>query len=282
MDQLLRNARIGWGVAAALAVAVVILLGLIWKMQYDLSHDLDYVLDQNGDQIMEVRAQIADQCSGPNPLASAECQASLDALADVLRDAGYRDAESGIDPDRCEVQVSYAIGVAEPTSISVNTFGTGKVSDEVIVGLIGKHFDLRPYGIIKMLDLIHPMYQHTAAYGHFGRKPHKVTYKDGAGKTALVNLVARFYDATGGRVLLDGVDVRDYSIDRLQALVGVTLQEAVLFEGDLRMNLKFASPEASDDVMIDAATVSARVKELGAQIAKDYAGKPLTLRVLIQ
>jgi len=75
----------------------------------------------------------------------------------------------------------------------------------------------------------------------------------GAGKTALVNLVARFYDATGGRVLLDGVDVRDYSIDRLQALVGVTLQEAVLFEGDLRMNLKFASPEASDDVMIDAA-----------------------------
>ncbi|MFI0431804.1 MAG: ABC transporter ATP-binding protein [Candidatus Nanopelagicales bacterium] len=75
----------------------------------------------------------------------------------------------------------------------------------------------------------------------------------GAGKTALVNLIARFYDATGGRVLLDGVDVREYSIDRLHALVGVTLQEAVLFEGDVRMNLKFASPEASDDVMIDAA-----------------------------
>ncbi len=75
----------------------------------------------------------------------------------------------------------------------------------------------------------------------------------GAGKTALVNLIARFYDATHGRVLLDGVDVRDYSIDRLHALVGVTLQEAVLFEGDIRMNLKFASPEASDDVMVDAA-----------------------------
>lgn len=75
----------------------------------------------------------------------------------------------------------------------------------------------------------------------------------GAGKTALVNLIARFYDATGGRVLLDGVDVREYSIDRLHALVGVTLQEAVLFEGDVRMNIKFATPEASDDVMIDAA-----------------------------
>ena len=85
--------------------------------------------------------------------------------------------------DRCEVQVSYAIGVAEPTSISVTTFGTGRIDDDKIEMLIRKHFDLRPYGIIKMLDLIHPMYQHTAAYGHFGRKPHKVTYKDGAGKT---------------------------------------------------------------------------------------------------
>ncbi len=72
--------------------------------------------------------------------------------------------------DRCEVQVSYAIGVAEPTSISVTTFGTGKISDDKIEKLIRKHFDLRPYGIIKMLDLIHPMYQQTAAYGHFGRK----------------------------------------------------------------------------------------------------------------
>ena len=73
--------------------------------------------------------------------------------------------------DRCEIQVSYAIGVAEPTSISVTTFGTGKISDDKIEKLIRKHFDLRPYGIIKMLDLIHPMYQQTAAYGHFGRTP---------------------------------------------------------------------------------------------------------------
>ncbi len=85
--------------------------------------------------------------------------------------------------DKCEVQVSYAIGVAEPTSISVTTFGTGKVGDDVIEKLIRKHFDLRPYGIIKMLDLVHPIYQQTAAYGHFGRKPKEISYVDGAGKT---------------------------------------------------------------------------------------------------
>jgi S-adenosylmethionine synthetase len=84
--------------------------------------------------------------------------------------------------DKCEVQVSYAIGVAEPTSISVTTFGTGKIPDEQIEKLIRKHFDLRPYGIVKMLDLIHPIYQDTAAYGHFGRKPKEVSYVDGAGK----------------------------------------------------------------------------------------------------
>jgi len=84
--------------------------------------------------------------------------------------------------DRCEVQVSYAIGVAHPTSISVTTFGTGKISDDKIEKLIRKHFDLRPYGILQMLDLIHPMYQQTAAYGHFGRKAKEFTYTDGAGK----------------------------------------------------------------------------------------------------
>ena len=83
--------------------------------------------------------------------------------------------------DRCEVQVSYAIGVAHPTSISVTTFGTGKISDEKIEKLIRRHFDLRPYGILQMLDLIHPMYQQTASYGHFGRTPQKV--KDANGKS---------------------------------------------------------------------------------------------------
>jgi len=67
------------------------------------------------------------------------------------------------------VQVSYAIGVAEPTSISVETFGTGKVSDDKLTHLIRDHFDLRPYGILKMLDLAKPIYRATAAYGHFGR-----------------------------------------------------------------------------------------------------------------
>jgi S-adenosylmethionine synthetase len=85
--------------------------------------------------------------------------------------------------DKCEVQVSYAIGVAEPTSISVTTFGTGKIPDAQIEKLIRAHFDLRPYGIIKMLDLIHPMYQQTAAYGHFGRKPKEFSYVDGDGKS---------------------------------------------------------------------------------------------------
>ena len=72
--------------------------------------------------------------------------------------------------DRCEIQVAYAIGVAEPTSISVQTFGTGKVSEEELTVLIRDNFDLRPYGILQMLDLIRPIYKPTAAYGHFGRE----------------------------------------------------------------------------------------------------------------
>lgn len=72
--------------------------------------------------------------------------------------------------DRCEIQLSYAIGVADPTSIMVETFGTGKVSNEVLVKLVREFFDLRPYGLIKMLNLIQPIYRQTAAYGHFGRE----------------------------------------------------------------------------------------------------------------
>ena len=80
--------------------------------------------------------------------------------------------------DKCEIQVSYAIGVAEPTSITIDTFGTGKISEEKLVELVREHFDLRPYGITKMLDLLHPMYQMTAAYGHFGREPFEMTVGD--------------------------------------------------------------------------------------------------------
>ena len=72
--------------------------------------------------------------------------------------------------ERCEIQVSYAIGVAEPTSISVQTFGTGTISDARMTTLIREHFDLTPYGILAMLDLIKPIYRQTAAYGHFGRE----------------------------------------------------------------------------------------------------------------
>ena len=71
--------------------------------------------------------------------------------------------------DKCEIQLSYAIGVAKPTSIMVDTFGTGKLSDEKIVEIVRENFDLRPAGIIKMLDLRRPIYKQTAAYGHFGR-----------------------------------------------------------------------------------------------------------------
>ena len=79
--------------------------------------------------------------------------------------------------DRCEIQVSYAIGVAEPTSISVHTFGTGKVSDGQLTALIREHFDLTPYGILKMLDLLQPIYKATAAYGHFGREDLDVSWE---------------------------------------------------------------------------------------------------------
>ncbi len=79
--------------------------------------------------------------------------------------------------DRCEIQVSYAIGVAEPTSISIETFGTAKIDEERIAQLVQEHFDLRPYGIIRMLDLIRPIYRKTAAYGHFGREEPEFTWE---------------------------------------------------------------------------------------------------------
>jgi len=71
--------------------------------------------------------------------------------------------------DKCEIQLSYAIGVAQPTSVMVDTMGTGKIKDDKLVEIIRENFDLRPAGIIKMLDLRRPIYKQTAAYGHFGR-----------------------------------------------------------------------------------------------------------------
>jgi S-adenosylmethionine synthetase len=79
--------------------------------------------------------------------------------------------------ERCEIQVSYAIGVAEPTSINVDTFGSGRLSDEQLTKLVREHFDLRPYGLIKMLDLIRPIYRKTASYGHFGREEPEFTWE---------------------------------------------------------------------------------------------------------
>jgi len=79
--------------------------------------------------------------------------------------------------ERCEVQIAYAIGVAKPVSLMVSTFGTGKISDEKIADLIGRHFDLRPKGIIQTLDLLRPIYEKTAAYGHFGREEPEFTWE---------------------------------------------------------------------------------------------------------
>ena len=79
--------------------------------------------------------------------------------------------------DRCEIQISYAIGVAEPTSIAIDTFGTGLIADARIVELVREHFDLRPKGLVKMLDLLRPIYKGTAAYGHFGRTEAEFTWE---------------------------------------------------------------------------------------------------------
>ncbi|MBO4391339.1 MAG: methionine adenosyltransferase, partial [Lachnospiraceae bacterium] len=79
--------------------------------------------------------------------------------------------------EKCEIQISYAIGVAHPMSVMVDTFGTGKISDEAIVELVRTHFDLRPAGIIRMLDLRKPIFKKTAAYGHFGREEEEFTWE---------------------------------------------------------------------------------------------------------
>lgn len=91
--------------------------------------------------------------------------------------------------DKCMVQVSYAIGVAQPTSIMVQTYGTGKVSDEVLTKLVREHFDLRPKGIVKMLDLLRPIYAKTAAYGHFGRDEPEFTWES-TDKASLLRVAA--------------------------------------------------------------------------------------------
>lgn len=79
--------------------------------------------------------------------------------------------------ERCEIQVSYAIGIAEPTSIAIETFGTGKIKDDQLIELVKKHFDLRPRGIIKMLNLLQPIYRPTATYGHFGREENTFSWE---------------------------------------------------------------------------------------------------------
>ncbi|MDQ6995091.1 MAG: methionine adenosyltransferase domain-containing protein, partial [Mariprofundaceae bacterium] len=91
--------------------------------------------------------------------------------------------------DRCEVQISYAIGVAKPTSLMVNTFGTGNIADTHISDLVQEHFDLRPKGIVQELDLLRPIYAQTAAYGHFGRELPDFTWEK-TNKAAILKAAA--------------------------------------------------------------------------------------------
>jgi alpha-beta hydrolase superfamily lysophospholipase len=95
---------------------------------------------------------------------------------EVARYVARAVVEAGL-ASRAEVQVSYAIGVARPTSVMVTTQGTGKMSDDALSALVTKHFDLRPKGIIQMLDLLRPIYEKTAAYGHFGREEPEFTWE---------------------------------------------------------------------------------------------------------
>jgi S-adenosylmethionine synthetase len=102
---------------------------------------------------------------------------------------------------RCEIQVAYAIGVARPMSVSVHTFGTGRLPDDRLEKLVAAHFDLRPFGIIKMLDLVHPMYRVTASYGHFGRNPVEMDYdwrddSDGTGASRRATFTAFGWERT--------------------------------------------------------------------------------------
>lgn len=98
--------------------------------------------------------------------------------------------------DRCEIQISYAIGVAEPTAIHLETFGTGKIPEKDIIKLVQQHFDLRPYGIIKMLDLLKPIYRATATYGHFGREDLNVSWEK-TDKAEILRHEAGLRDAAG-------------------------------------------------------------------------------------
>ena len=99
--------------------------------------------------------------------------------------------------DRCEIQISYAIGIAEPTAIHIETFGTGKIPEQEIIKLVYKHFDLRPFGIIKMLNLLRPVYRATASYGHFGRDDLDIHWEK-TDKADLLRDAAKIYRNVSG------------------------------------------------------------------------------------
>lgn len=113
--------------------------------------------------------------------------------------------------EKCEIQLSYAIGVARPTSIMVDTFGTGKLADDKLVEIIRENFDLRPAGIIKMLDLRRPIYKQTAAYGHFGRTDIDLPWE----KTDKVDDLKKYLQKTGGRYHEEYVELQEFLCGRV-------------------------------------------------------------------
>ena len=137
---------------------------------YDYLHQLG---GPNGDSGLTGRKIIVDTYGGyarhgGGAFSGKDCTKVDRSAAYAARYVAKNIVAAGL-ADKCEIQLSYAIGVAQPTSIMADTFGTGKVSDEKLVEIIRENFDLRPAGIIKMLDLRRPVYKQTAAYGHFGR-----------------------------------------------------------------------------------------------------------------
>ena len=133
-----------------------------------------------GDCGLTGRKIIVDTYGGAARTAAARSRARIRRRSTArppMRPAMSRRTSSPRASPRAPIQVSYAIGVAQPTSVMVNTFGTGSVSDSTITALVREHFDLRPKGIIQMLDLLRPIYEKTAAYGHFGREEPEFTWE---------------------------------------------------------------------------------------------------------
>ena len=138
------------------------------KLAKQTSDAIQEAIENATNEISSLLSKVGVRC--PRTIFKAEWPTKVDrSAAYASRYVAKNLVAAGL-ADKAELQVSYAIGVAEPTSISVDTFGTSKLEESKIIELVREHFDLRPYGLIEMLDLERPIYKSTAAYGHFGRE----------------------------------------------------------------------------------------------------------------